>query len=530
MPDAVVVGSGPNGLVAANVLAERGWSVVVLEANESPGGAVRSDQALHPGFVHDRYSSFYPLAAVSPAIVDLHLERHGLVWTRAPTPLAHAFPDGTAAVVGRSVSDTAESVERMGRGDGRAWEALHAEWSRVAPDLLLAIFGRYPPLWRLSRLAVGLGNRQRVAEFVRTMMLPVGRLASERFRGKGAAMLLAGSTAHTDLSPTSALGSLYALMLTMVGQDHGFPVPQGGAGKLTDALVRRLVGLGGQVICGSAVQRVVLRRGRAVGVVCGDGTEIAARRAVVAAVGANQLYMGLVGLEHLPPHVVAGLGRLELGHGVFKVDWALGGKIPWRNPQVGAAGTVHVGSGLEALSRSAVALAEGFNPKDPFLIAGQMTRADPSRSPVGTESAWAYSHVPRLGLAQPGVLGSKGWEGGEKEAMADRLEEAIEGVAPGFRQLILDRRITSPADLEAADANLVGGSIDGGTAQLHQQLFFRPIPGRSGPRTAFGRLYLASSSAHPGGGVHGACGANAARAALWDLRLLDRPGAQRRGR
>lgn len=505
-----MIGAGPNGLVAANLLADAGLEVVVLEAQAEPGGAVRSGQITVAGYLHDRFSAFYPLAVVSPALRALHLEDHGLVWRRAEVALAHVFEDGSAAAVWPQVDQTAESVEHHGRGDGRAWRELALEWQRLGPPLVEALLRPFPPLAPAARLLVRLGGPHDALSFLRRALLPVRRFTEEHFSGPGASMLVAGSTLHTDLGPESALGGLYGWLLAMLAQTVGFPVPEGGAAQLTAALVRRLRSRGGELRCGCRVERVTLRSGRAVAVRLAGGETVPARRAVVADVAASHLYLDLVGPEHLPARLTSEVRRWQLDHGTFKVDWALARPIPWQDDQARRAGAVHLGRDMEHLSSYAGDLAAGRVPEKPFLLLGQMGRADPTRSPPGTETAWAYTHVPNP-RARPGAAR---WDEATRSALAERIEAEVEARAPGFRALVLGRRVADPLRLEAEDANLVGGAVNAGTAQLHQQLVFRPVPGRAGPATPVEALYLASASAHPGGGVHGACGAAAARLVL----------------
>ncbi|MFF1798414.1 phytoene desaturase family protein, partial [Kitasatospora sp. NPDC058263] len=266
---------------------------------------------------------------------------------------------------------------------------------------------------------------------------------------------------------------------------------------------------------------VVVRGGRALGVRTADGQSHRARRAVLADVPAPTLYGALVGWEHLPPRTRADLRRFQWDFSTVKVDWALNGPIPWTAPEAAAAGTVHLGADLDELSDYALQLSTGRLPRRPFALLGQMTTTDPGRSPAGTESAWAYTHVPQVirdDLGDAGITGR--WDTRETEAMAERIEDQVERFAPGFRDRIVARRVLTPPLLEERDPSLVGGAINGGTTAPHQQLVFRPVPGTGRPETPVAGLYLASSSAHPGGGVHGACGANAARAALRSHRLL----------
>ncbi len=516
-PDAVVIGAGPNGLVAANRLADAGWSVVVLEARPEPGGAVRTGEITVPGFHHDLFSAFYPLAKASPAIRDLRLEDHGLTWRHFPLVLAHPLLDGSCAAISMDLDATAGSVSAFAPGDGDAWRSMIASWAEMEGPFLDALLGPFPPV----RPALALAGRLRAMGGVRLLrhaLLPVRRMTEELFDGVGAGLLLGGSALHADLSPESAGSGLYGWLLACLGQRFGFPVPAGGAGELTAALVRRLESRGGRVVCDSPVEKVVIRRGRAVGVELRGGASVSAGRAVLADVNAPMLYRRLVGEDHLPAGVLADLERFQWDTSTVKVDWALSRPVPWVAGDATRAGTVHVADDFNNLTEFSSQLAMGLLPSRPFLLFGQQSRGDPSRSPEGTETAWAYTHVPRRLIADAAgeldVSAESGWLAG----FVERVEQRVERLAPGFRASILGRHVFAPAGLQAENPNLDLGAIGGGTAQLHQQLIFRPVPGSGRPETPVAGLYLASSSAHPGGGVHGAAGANAARAALLPFR------------
>jgi phytoene dehydrogenase-like protein len=514
MPDAVVIGAGPNGLVAANLLADAGWEVEVLEAQHEPGGAVRSDRGVHPEYVSDLFSAFYPLVAASPVLKGLELAAYGLRWSHAPRVLAHPLLDGRCAALERRAADTAAGLDGFAAGDGEAWRELCRVWERFGPDVVRALFTPFPPVFPLVRLAAGLRAAGGL-RLARTMLLPVRRMGEEEFDGAGGRLLLAGNALHADLPPEATGSAGYGWLLSMLGQRFGFPVPVGGAASLTGALVRRLAARGGSVRCGERVVRVVTRAGRAVAVRTAGGEEVPARRAVLADVSAPALYGGLVDSAELPGRLTADLERFQWDFATFKVDWALDGRIPWTAAQAAGAGTVHVVEGVDGLTRFAAQIACRQVPDEPFAVLGQMTTADPTRSPAGTESAWAYTHLPHRIRGDAGGEGITGrWNRQEEEAMADRLEAQIERYAPGFRSRIRARRILAPPTLQAMNANLHGGAINGGTAAMHQQVVYRPVPGTGRPETPVGGLYLASAAAHPGGGVHGAPGANAARAAL----------------
>lgn len=514
MPDAVVIGAGPNGLVAANLLAAEGWSVEVLEAQPEPGGAVRSDRGVHPDYVSDLFSAFYPLAAASPVLGGLELQKEGLEWSRAPRVLAHPLSDGRCAVLERDVRETAAGLDTFAAGDGAAWLDLYGTWTRLGPDILRALFTPFPPVRATVRLAAKLRAAGGL-RLARTMLLPVRRLGEEEFRGEGARLLLAGNALHADLGPEAAGSGGFGWLMSMLGQTYGFPVPVGGAGALTTALVRRLERHGGVVRCGERVEEIVVRAGRAVGVRTASGESVPASRAVLADVSAPALYGQLVDSRFLPDQLLSDLRRFQWDFATFKVDWAVNGPVPWTAGEASTAGTVHLADGVDGLTRFAAQIATGQVPDRPFLLFGQMTTADATRSPAGTESAWAYTHVPHRIKGDAGQDGLRGqWDRREQEAMADRMEQEIERWAPGFRSRVRSRRILAPPTIEAMNANLLGGAINGGTAAAHQQLVFRPTPGTGRPETPVKNLYLASASAHPGGGVHGAPGANAARAAL----------------
>jgi phytoene dehydrogenase-like protein len=512
MPDAVVIGAGPNGLVAANMLADRGWSVTVLEAAPEAGGAVRSAELMEPGFTNDLFSAFYPFAFASPAIGNLHLEEYGLRWCRAPLVLAHPASDGTCPVLSMDLDETAASLDACHPGDGDAWRRLYDRWNRLRDPLLAALFTPTPPIASSARLAVSAWSDgwQRVARFA---LLSVRRMGQEEFGSDAARRLLAGCALHADLSPEAVLGGFFAWVLCALGQDVGWPVPEGGSGQLTAALVARLRAHGGELVCDAPVDRIVVRDRRAVAVRT-RGEEVRATRAVLADVSAPSLFLDLVEAEHLSAKTLDDIGRFEWDNATIKVDWNLDRPIPWSADAARRAGTLHLAESVDVLTESSSALARGLVPATPFLIMGQQSMTDPTRMPPGAETVWAYSHVPRhiRGDAAgelPLPLDASGLD-----RFADRMQLEIEKLAPGFADTVRARHVMGPGDLEGHNANLSGGAIGSGTSQLYQQLVFRPIPGLGRPETPIRGLYLASASAHPGGGVHGACGANAARVAV----------------
>jgi phytoene dehydrogenase-like protein len=516
--DAVVIGAGHNGLVAAAMLADAGWDVVVLEAQPEPGGAVKSAE-LFPNYVSDLYSAFYPLSVASPALGALHLEDHGLRWTHAPAVVGHPrfADDDDAPVIYHEVDRTADELERRDRGDGDRWRALFDQWLSIKDGMLETLFAPFPPVRGPAHLLRKLGSAEAL-RLAHLMLLPAGVMAERLFTGESARLLLLGNAMHADV-PIDAPGSgVMGYLLIMMAQDGGWPVPVGGAGQLTRALVKRARAAGADVVCGREVDAIEVSGGRAVAVRTVDGSTVRVRRAVIADTSAPRLYGGL-----LPPSAVPDAVARELEHFVWdtpvlKINYALDAPIPWRSKSLNGVGTVHLGADHDGLVRWMADLNTATVPLHPFMLFGQMTTADPSRSPAGTESAWAYTHLPR-GVAD--------------NASADQLSAAVDVVleryAPGFGDRVIGKTIQRPSDLEASDANLHTGAVNGGTSQLHQQLIFRPAPGFGRAETPVPNVYLGSAGATPGGGVHGVCGRNAARAALaadgargWPRRRLTR--------
>ena len=527
--DAVVVGAGPNGLVAANRLLDAGWSVLLLEAQPDVGGAVRSDREVHPDFVTDTFSAFYPLAATSPTITSFDLESHGLVWRHAPSVLGHPMPDGSWAVLHRDREMTAAGLDAHHPGDGEAWLEMCSQWDRVGPHLIGSLLTPFPPLRHGAGLLASLRHVGGL-DFVKTMLTPAGELTRKRFGSEAARVLVAGNAAHADI-PLEAPGSgLIGMLLAMLGQTVGFPVPEGGAGELTQAMARRFRAAGGEIRTNAEVTRIDVRDRRVTGVRTADGQVHSVRRAVIADVLAPALYTQLLDASEVPTSVRAALQSFELDPGTVKVDWALDGPIPWTGAPELPAGTVHIADSVADMTLAMSQVQAGAVPAAPFMLSGQMTSTDPGRSPAGTESFWAYAHVPQRTGSDAGDGSIRGtWDRDDCERFADRMQARLERLAPGFGTRVLARRVLGPRELQARDANLVGGALNGGTAQLHQQLVFRPLPGLGRAETPIRGLFIGSASAHPGGGVHGACGDNAARAALWHARagrLL--PGAARR--
>ncbi len=509
-----MIGSGPNGLVAANALVDAGWDVLVLEEQPTVGGAVRSGEVTAPGFSTDLFSAFYPLAAASPVIRDLDLAAHGLQWSAAESVLAHPLPDDRCAVLSTDPDRTAANLDGFAPGDGQAWLDMFAGWRAIRDPLLDALFTPFPPVRPAARLLRRLGAAGTL-DLARLAVLPVRRLGQERFRGAGGPLLLTGNAMHSDLGPDQAGSGLFGWLLAMLGQDVGFPVPTGGAQRLSDALASRFVARGGEIRRGTAVTSIRIAGGRATGVRCADGSTVTARRAVLADVAAPALYRDLVGLDRLPVGIRRGLERFQWDNPTLKIDWALRRRVPWRAAGARGAGTVHIGVDVDGFVDMAADLSVGRIPRRPFVLFGQMTTADPTRSPAGTESAWGYTHLPNGVTLTREIV----------DEQVGRVEEILEGLAPGFADAVIARHVQAPGDLQDNDANLVGGATNSGTASIHQQLFFRPVTGTGRAETPVPGLYLASASAHPGGGVHGACGWNAARSALGDA---GRFGAVRR--
>jgi phytoene dehydrogenase-like protein len=498
--DAVVIGAGPNGLTGAIELARHGWKVLVLEAQGRPGGALYSEELTLPGFVHDVGAAFFPFAEASPAFHSIDLAGTDLRWQCARYESAHPAPDGTCVSIARDP----ELLRNSFGLDGQAWQRLfhwQARMGRRLPEALLAPLPPLAPAWRL-----GPWNLARLA--LAGSFTPAG-LARRLFQTEAARRVIPALALHVDLGPHDFSGAGLGLVLALLAMGGGFRVPIGGARAITHALLRRINEAGGIVQLGTHVDTLVVRRRKVVAVRTGKNEEIAVRRAVLADVGAPALFLRLLPSSAVPWWLGAAMRRFRYGWGTFKMDWALASAVPWTAAEAREAAVVHTGDSIFDLDHFTQQVRGGKLPDNPYLVIGQQSLLDPSRAPPGCQTLWAYSHVPSQ------MAG--GWTA-HREAFADRIEQRIEGLAPGFRALIRARHIAGPDDLEAMDENLVGGDLGGGSARFSQQLFFRPAFPYFRHRTPVRGVYLASASAHPGAGVHGACGWNAARMALRDFR------------
>ncbi len=444
----VVIGSGPNGLAAAIVLARAGRNVTVYEANARIGGGTRSEELTLPGFVHDLCSAVHPMAIPSPCFEMFPLSAHGLEWIHPAAPLAHPLDDGTAVMLERSVDATAANLGE----DGAAWrnlmEPFAASWGELRHDLLAPLLGvpRHPLL---------------MARFGLAALRSARGLAESHFRGVRARALFAGLAAHSFLPLEAPASAAIAMALAVAGHGTGWPIPRGGSQKIADALAGYFRSLGGEVVTSHAVMRLP----DAPIVMC-DVTP----RQLIAMAG-----------ERLPAAYRRALEAYRYGPGVFKVDWALDAPVPWRAAECARAGTVHLGGTFDEIAQW-----ERSYQGAPFMLVAQPSLFDESRAPAGMHTLWAYCHVPNSSTVD----------------MTDTMEKQIERFAPGFRARILARSVESTADLERRNANLIGGDITGGANDL-RQVIFRPTP--SLYRTPLRGVFLCSAATPPGGGVHGMC-------------------------
>lgn len=467
-----VIGAGPNGLAAAIVLADAGAQVDVFEAESTIGGAVRTMGLTLPDFHHDFGSAVHPMAAGSPFFSRLPLHNFGLQWIHSPAVLAHPLDDGTAVILDRNLDDVERMLNVDGSGDGSAWRALMepfaARWSDLAEDIL-------QPMLRIPR------HPFLLAKFSQDALPSATFVARRRFRGERVRALFAGLAAHSFLSLNAPMSASFGLVLGATAHAIGWPIPRGGAQSISDALAAHLAHLGGKVVTSRRIENL-------------DQLE----KCDLTMCDITPLQLLRVAGSRLSKNFRELLGKFRYGPGAFKVDFALSSPIPWRAIDCLRAATVHVGGSLGDIAASEAATASGRTAERPFVLVAQPTLFDASRAPAGKHIAWAYCHVPN----------------GSGADMLDRIESQIERFAPGFRDCILARTISSPAKLESMDANLIGGDIVGGVADI-RQFIFRPTWRQY--RTSAEDIFLCSASTAPGGGVHGMCGYNAAQLALKSL-------------
>ncbi len=467
--DAVVVGAGPNGLVAALVLSRAGLAVDVYEAADEPGGGCRTAALTLPGFHHDVCSAVHPLLLASPAFRDIDLPAHGVRLLTPPVAFAHPLGGSRAVSVGPDVADVARSLGT----DGRAYSQLVAPLVRDLDKVLPAFLGSMRdvpphPLAATAFAVRGLSSAQHLAR---------------RFRTEEGRALVAGTAAHSMLPLTAPLSGVFPRLFTALAHRYGWPVVQGGSSAIIDALVAELTAAGGRVETGRLVKRL---------------DDLPPARAVLLDVTPRQL-LEMAG-DSLPPGSRRALGRYRYGPGVCKVDWALDGPVPWSAEGCRDAVTVHLGGTFEEIARSEADVNAGRHPDHPYCLVTQPCVVDPGRAPAGRHTLWAYCHVPN----------------GSPVDMTERIESQIERFAPGFRDLILERSTFTAVATEEHNPSYVGGDINAGAATL-RQMIFRPTPRWNPYRTAMKSVYLCSAATPPGGGVHGMCGLGAANAALHDL-------------
>lgn len=470
--DAVIVGSGPNGLAAAITIARTGRSVLIFEAGSTVGGGCRSRELTLPGFTHDICSAIHPLGLASPFMRSLPLERYGIEWVHPEVPLAHPLDDGTAAIISHSLDLTAQSLGSDGTAYRRLMQPLVEHWQMI-------IDAFYGPL----RPRALLPHPFRLAQFGLPALRSVSALARAQFKGVGARAIFAGMGGHSMLPLEAPTSAAVGLILGILAHAVGWPMPRGGSQKISDALAAYLRDLGGEIVTGVEVKTL---------------DTLPPAKVVLCDITPRQL-LRLAG-KRLSGVYRSQLQRYRYGPGIFKLDLALDGPIPWSARACGQAGTVHVGGTLTEIARAERAVWRGEHPEQPYVLLAQQSLFDSSRAPAGKQTVWAYCHVP----------------GGSHEDMSGRIEAQIERFAPGFRQRILARHTFTAREMEGYNANYVGGDINGGVQDL-LQLFTRPTVSLTPYCTPDRSLYICSSSTPPGGGVHGMCGYFAARAALAHL-------------
>jgi phytoene dehydrogenase-like protein len=469
-PDVYVVGSGPNGLTAAVHLALAARRVHVLEAGPTPGGGTRTTELIETGTRHDVCSAIHPLGAVSPALRDLPLAEHGLEWVYPEVELAHVVDGGGAGVVRRSLDATAAGLGADGDAWQRAMRPLVRAGSALIDDLLSPL--RLPPRHPIHLARYGVAGLQPATWWGR------------RFDTDAGSGLFAGLAAHSILPLSAPITTGYGLMLGMLAHTVGWPMPRGGSQSIADALASLLAAHGGTVECDAPV---------------GSLADLPDGATVLLDVTPRQV-LALAG-ERLPGRYAKRLRKYRYGPGVFKLDYVLSGPIPWSNPDAHLAGTVHIGGSLAEVVASEHAVGNGRHPDRPFMLVAQPTNFDPTRSTTGRHVAWTYCHVPN----------------GSTIDMTARMEAQIERFAPGFRDLIVGRHAMATPQIEAYNANYVGGDIAAGAGDL-RQFIARPTLGLHPWRTPIDGVYLCSAATPPGAGVHGMCGWHAARAVLADGR------------
>jgi len=467
--DAIVVGSGPNGLAAAITLARAGCSVLVYEANATIGGGARSAELTLPGFLHDVCSAVHPLAAGSPFFKTLALERFGLEWVQPEIPLAHPLDDGSAACLYKDVDLTAEKLGDDSRAYLRLLKPLTRNWQNLAVELL-------QPMLHLPRHPFAM------ARFGIPAICPATLLAKFYFKHEPARALFGGIAAHSFLPLEAPVSCAFALVLGIAGHAVGWPFPRGGAQQIANALANHLRELGGRIEVNQRIESL---------------NDLPKSRAVLLDVSVWE-FLRLAG-QQLPPAYRHRLEWFRHGPGVFKIDYALREPIPWKAEPCHRAGTIHLGGTIDEIAAAERDVSEGKVPERPFVLVAQQSLFDETRAPHGQHTLWVYCHVPF----------------DCKLDVSDQIESQIERFAPGFRDCILACHKMGPADLERSNPNLIGGDINGGAANL-TQLIARPILSPTPYRTALPGVYLCSASTPPGGGVHGMCGYHAARAALRD--------------